>query len=97
MRDAGQRLTSLVSVSVIQASGSTAFNLQLSTSDAIIAQFWAPRSWPAKSAFLRLCKALHNRNYAQVRIMRSCRDGGHESTQLSLWEASSLRSVTAQS
>ena len=36
-----------------------------------------------------------NRNYAHVRIMRSCRDGGHESTPLSLWEASSLRSATA--
>jgi hypothetical protein len=32
-----------------------------------------------------------NRNYAQVRIMRSCRDGGHESTPLS----SSLCSATA--
>ena len=35
------------------------------------------------------------RNYAHVRIMRSCRDGGHESTQPPLWEASSLRSATA--
>jgi hypothetical protein len=95
MREAGHRLTSLVSVSVIQASGSTALSLQVSTSEAILAQFSAPRSWPAKRAFLRLCKALHNRNYAHVRIMRSCRDGGHESTPLSLWEASSLRSATA--
>jgi hypothetical protein len=73
MREVGHKLTSLASTSVIQASGSTQFNLQVSISDAIIAQPSAPRSWPANSAFLRLCRALHKRNYAQVRIMRSCR------------------------
>ena len=74
MREAGTvQLTSLVSVSVDQACGSTPFNLQVSRSDAIIAQFIPPWSWPAKSAFFLLCKALHRRNYAQVRIMRSCR------------------------
>src|SRR5262249_4881118 len=51
IRDAGHRLTSLVSTSVIHASGSTQFNLQVSMSDAAIAQFCAPMSWPAKSAF----------------------------------------------
>ncbi len=71
MRDAGHRLTSLVSTSVIQASASTALSLQVSTSEAILAQFSAPRSWPAKRAFFRLCKARHKRNYAHVRIMRS--------------------------
>jgi hypothetical protein len=37
-------LTSLVSTSVIHASGSTALSLQVSTSDAMVAQFSAPRS-----------------------------------------------------
>ena len=55
MRDAGvEQLTSLVSVAVIQASGSTELSLHVSMSDAIIAQLCAPSSWPAKSAFLRL-------------------------------------------
>src|SRR5262245_38929939 len=45
MRDADHRLTSLVSTSVIQARGSTALSLQVSTSGAIVAQFSAPRSW----------------------------------------------------
>jgi hypothetical protein len=39
----------------------------------MIAQLAPPSSLPAKRAFLRLCRALHKRNYAQVRIMRSCR------------------------
>jgi hypothetical protein len=70
---------------------------------------YASSRWPALTAYvdrgqLEISKnAAKNairpvalgRNYAQVRIMRSCRDGGHESTQLSLWEASSLRSATA--
>ena len=42
MRDAGHRLTSFVSTSVSQASGSTAFSSHVSSSDAIIAQFVAP-------------------------------------------------------
>src|SRR5262245_25334613 len=54
IRDAGHRLTSLVSASVIHASGSTLFNLQVSMSEAAIAQFCAPTSCPAKSAFLRV-------------------------------------------
>ena len=79
MHEAGHRLTSFPSTSVIHASGSTAFNLQVSMSDAAVAQLSAPRSWPAKRAFLRLCRALHKRNYAQVRIMRSCRAACAES------------------
>lgn len=73
MREAGQRLTSLVSVSASQACGFTALSLAVSISEAMIAQFAPPSSLPAKSAFLRLCRGLHNRNYAQVRIMRTCR------------------------
>jgi hypothetical protein len=54
MREAGQRLTSLVRTSVVQASGSTRLSLQVSKSDAIIAQPAAPRSCPANNAFLRV-------------------------------------------
>ena len=54
MRAAGQRLTSLVSVSVSHACGFTALSLQVSTSEAMIAQLAPPSSLPAKSAFLRL-------------------------------------------
>ena len=64
MREAGHRLTSFVSTSVIHASGSTPFNLQVSMSVAAIAQLAAPISWPANKAFLRLCKSLHNRKNA---------------------------------
>ena len=53
MREAGQRLTSLVKVSVSQACGLTSFNLQVSTSDAMIAQLAPPSSEPANRAFLR--------------------------------------------
>ena len=42
MREAGQRLTSFVSTSVVQASGSTPLSLHVSNSDAITAQFSAP-------------------------------------------------------
>src|SRR5216683_5208936 len=51
MRDAGQRLTSLVRTSVGQPRGSTALSLQVSRSEAIMAHPAAPRSWPANSAF----------------------------------------------
>src|SRR3981081_2769716 len=51
MRDAGQRLTSLVRTSVVQARGSPALSLQVSRSDAIMAHPAAPRSWPANSWF----------------------------------------------
>jgi hypothetical protein len=44
MRFAGQRLTSFVSTSASQACGLTALSLQVSSNDAMIAQFWAPRS-----------------------------------------------------
>src|SRR5512147_2153430 len=50
----GQPLTRRVSTSASQASGFTLCNLQVSISEASTAQFSAPRSWPAKSAFLRL-------------------------------------------
>src|SRR5512132_1434786 len=50
----GQPLTRRVSTSATQASGFTLCNLQVSISEASTAQFSAPRSWPAKSAFLRL-------------------------------------------
>jgi hypothetical protein len=73
MRAIGQRLTSLVSVSLSHACGLTRLSLQVSISDAMIAQLAPPSSLPANNAFLRLCRALHKRNYAQVRIMRSCR------------------------
>src|SRR6516164_5127299 len=52
MREAGHRLTSLVSTSVKYVCGSTPLSLQVSTSEAMHAQFCAPSSWPAKSAFL---------------------------------------------
>ena len=42
MRAAGQRLTSFVSTSVVQASGSTPLSLHVSNSDAMVAQFSAP-------------------------------------------------------
>ena len=71
MRDAGQRLTSVVKVSVVLASGSTEFNLHVSRSDAIIAQFAPPWSWPAKRAFFLLCRGLHNE--LQVCVARSRR------------------------
>ena len=32
---------------------------------------WPPSSEPTKSQFLRLCRALHNRNYVEPRIMWS--------------------------
>ena len=54
MREAGQRLTSLIRVSVNQACGLTSFNLQVSMSEAMIAQFTPPSSEPANRAFLRL-------------------------------------------
>ena len=47
MRAAGHRLTSFVSVSVIQAFGFTSLSLQLSTSEAMQAQLSAPSSLPA--------------------------------------------------
>ena len=50
----GQSSTSLVSTSASQASGFTPCSLQVSISEASTAQFSAPRSWPANSAFLRL-------------------------------------------
>jgi len=54
MRASGQRLTSLLSVSVSQACGLTSLSLQVSISEAMIAQFVPPSSEPAKRAFLRL-------------------------------------------
>ena len=54
MREAGQRLTSLVSVSASQACGFTPLSLQVSISEAMIAQLAPPSSLPANSAFLRL-------------------------------------------
>src|SRR5450755_2711118 len=51
IRDAGQRLTSFVRTSVVQARGSTELSLHVSSSDAIMAHPAAPRSWPANSAF----------------------------------------------
>jgi hypothetical protein len=50
MREAGQRLTSLVSVSASQACGLTALSLAVSISEAMIALFAPPSSLPAKSA-----------------------------------------------
>ena len=51
--------------------GSTPFILQVSMREAMTAQFSAPASWPAKRAFLRLWRPLHNRNYAHPLIMCS--------------------------
>lgn len=51
--EAGQPLTSLVSVSASQACGFTALSLQVSMSEATIAQLAPPSSLPAKSAFFR--------------------------------------------
>src|SRR4051794_34225341 len=50
----GQLLTSLVSTSVRYASGLTPWSLQLSISEASIAQFSAPSSLPANRAFFLL-------------------------------------------
>jgi hypothetical protein len=50
----GQLLTSLVSTSVRYASGLTPCSLQLSINEASIAQFSAPSSLPANSAFFLL-------------------------------------------
>ena len=47
-------LTIFVKVFTIQACGSTPFSLQVSMSDATIAQFSAPPSEPAKSAFFSI-------------------------------------------
>ena len=51
MRDAGQRLTSLVRVSVSQAYGFTPLSLQVSISDAIVAQLEPPSSLPGEQRF----------------------------------------------
>ena len=51
MRDAGQRLTSLVRMSVNQACGFTALSFAVSMSDARHAQFSAPSSLPATVRF----------------------------------------------
>jgi hypothetical protein len=40
------------------------------------AQFSAPSSLPANREFFLLCKPLHKRNYAHLRIMRRCRVTG---------------------
>ena len=53
MREADQRLTSLVSVSVSQACGLMPFNFAVSVSEAMIAQFAPPSSLPANKAFFR--------------------------------------------
>src|SRR5437763_11071914 len=54
MRLLGQLLTSLVSTSVRYASGLTWCSLQVSISEASIAQFSAPSSLPANRAFFLL-------------------------------------------
>lgn len=51
--DDGQRLTSFVSVSASKACGFTALSLQVSISEAIIAQLAPPSSLLAKRAFFR--------------------------------------------
>ena len=51
MRDAGQRLTSLVRMSVNQVCGFTPLSFAVSMSEAWQAQFSAPSSLPANSAF----------------------------------------------
>ena len=51
--DAGQPLTSFVSVLASQACGFTPLSLQVSISEATIAQLAPPSSLPAKSAFFR--------------------------------------------
>ena len=50
MREAGQRLTSFVRVSVSHTCGLTALSLRVSMCDAMIAQLAPPSSVPAKSA-----------------------------------------------
>jgi len=54
MRDTGQRMTSLASTSVVEANGSTAWSLQVSRSEAIIAQPSAPLSWRANQALMHV-------------------------------------------
>ena len=60
------------STSVRYASGSTPLSLQVWIKVLAIAQRRAPASEPANNEFFLLCKALHKRNYAHLRIMRRC-------------------------
>lgn len=63
-------------------------------SEAMVAQFWAPTSCPAKSAFLRLCKGLHNRkNYL---FSGSDKGGERAATIYSLIETAKLNDVNPQ-
>lgn len=58
-----------------QASGSRLFIFAVCSSVAMVAQVRPPPSLPAKSEFFLLCKPLHKRNYAKLRIMRRYRGG----------------------
>ncbi len=69
--DAGQPLTSLVSVSVSQACGFTRLSLQVSMSEAMIAQLAPPSSLLAKSAFFR-CSAMERMLRSTV-LLSMCR------------------------
>jgi len=51
--------------------GSTSQSRQLASNEVKSALTAPPSSLPTKSQFLRLCGALHSRNYAEPRIMRS--------------------------
>ena len=59
VREAEQRLTSSVKVSVSEACGLTALSLQGSISDAVAAQLAASSSLPANRAFFAQCYRPH--------------------------------------
>ena len=84
MRDAGQRLTSLVSVSASQACGFTALSLQVSISEAMIAQLAPPSSLPAKSAFF-LFNASGRMERSTVLVSISMRPSSRKRLEPSQW------------
>jgi len=84
MREASQQLTSLVRVSVSQACGLTLFNLHVSTSDAMIAQFATPSSEPANRAFFRF-NAIGLMERSTVLVSSSMRPSSMKRVSPSQW------------
>src|SRR6516225_7077161 len=80
----GQLLTSLVSTSVRYASGLTPCSLQVSTSEASIAQFSAPSSLPANRAFF-LFRAIGRTLRSTVLESISMRPSSRKRTSPSQW------------
>lgn len=71
MRLLGWPSSNARNVAVRYLTGSTSHILQFAIRLASNAQFSAPTSCPAKREFFRLCRGLHNRNYARPLIMCS--------------------------